>query len=161
MHSTVYNTIWLGQEKSEHWEIQIQLTYWEKNTGKFRRKQSFTRGNSPKLSLCDTTWKFRRQKQKQPTRGVLQQIYRRTPMPKCDFNKVALQLYWKHTSAWVFSCKFDAYFQIRAPFFKSTSEGLLLQKPRPMEILHDFFLITPGNFTSFLIDPWNFYMLFL
>ena len=22
-----------------------------------------------------------------------QQIYRRTPMPKCDFNKVALQLY--------------------------------------------------------------------
>ena len=33
----------------------------------------------------------------------LQQIYRRTPMPKCDFNKVA--------KAWVFSCKFAAYFQ--------------------------------------------------
>ena len=39
--------------------------------------------------------------QKQPSRGVLrkrcsenmQQIYMRTPMPKCDFNKVALQLY--------------------------------------------------------------------
>ena len=38
--------------------------------------------------------------QKQPSRGVLrkrcsenmQQIYRRTPMPKCDFNKVALKL---------------------------------------------------------------------
>ena len=38
--------------------------------------------------------------QKQPLRGVLrkrcsenmQQIYRGTPMPKCDFNKVALQL---------------------------------------------------------------------
>ena len=37
----------------------------------------------------------------QPSRGVLiqrcsknlQQIYRRTPMPKCDFNKVALQRY--------------------------------------------------------------------
>ena len=36
--------------------------------------------------------------QKQPSGGVLkkrcsenmQQIYRRTPMPKCDFNKVAL-----------------------------------------------------------------------
>ena len=48
--------------------------------------------------------------QKQPFRCVLgkrcsenrQQIYRRTPMPKCDFNKVA--------SAWVFSCKFAAYF---------------------------------------------------
>ena len=39
--------------------------------------------------------------QKQPFRGVLvercsenmQQIYRRTPMPKCDFNKTAKQLY--------------------------------------------------------------------
>ena len=46
--------------------------------------------------------------QKQPSRVVLrktcsenmQQIYRRTPMLKCDFNKVA-----------VFSCKFAAYFQ--------------------------------------------------
>ena len=45
--------------------------------------------------------------QKQPSRGVLrkrcpenmQQIYRRTPMPKCDFNKVSQQLYWNHTSA--------------------------------------------------------------
>ena len=33
----------------------------------------------------------------------MQQIYRRTPMAKCDFNKVALQLYWNRTSAWVFS----------------------------------------------------------
>ena len=32
-------------------------------------------------------------------------------MPKCDFNKVALQLYRNHTSAWVFSCNFAAYFQ--------------------------------------------------
>ena len=39
--------------------------------------------------------------QKQPPGGVLkkscsenmQQIYGRTPMPKCDFNEVALQLY--------------------------------------------------------------------
>ena len=39
--------------------------------------------------------------QKQLSRGVfkkrcsenMRQIYRRTPMPKCDFNKVALQLY--------------------------------------------------------------------
>ena len=38
--------------------------------------------------------------QKQPSRSVLikrcsenmQQIYRRTPMPKCDFNKAAKQL---------------------------------------------------------------------
>ena len=32
-------------------------------------------------------------------------------MPNCDFNKVAKQLYSKHTSAWVFSCKFAGYFQ--------------------------------------------------
>ena len=39
--------------------------------------------------------------QKQPPRGVLkkrcsenaQQIYRRTPIPKCDFNKNAKQIY--------------------------------------------------------------------
>ena len=32
-------------------------------------------------------------------------------MQKCDFNKVAKQLYWIHTSVWVFSWKFAAYFQ--------------------------------------------------
>ena len=32
----------------------------------------------------------------------IQQIYR-TSMPKCDFNKVAKQLYRNSTSAWVFS----------------------------------------------------------
>ena len=44
---------------------------------------------------------FGAQHQEQPPRGVLKercsenmhQIYRRTPMPKCDFNKVAKQLY--------------------------------------------------------------------
>ena len=41
----------------------------------------------------------------------MQQIYRRTPIPKCDFNKVAKQLYWNRTSAWVLCCKFAAYFQ--------------------------------------------------
>ena len=57
--------------------------------------------------------------QKQPSRGVIkkscsenmQQIYRRTPMPKCDFNKVALELYWNCTSKWVLSCKFAVSFQ--------------------------------------------------
>ena len=55
----------------------------------------------------------------------MQQIYRRTPVPKCDFNKVALQLYSNHTSAWVFSCKFAAYFQ-KTPFLKNTSGRLFL-----------------------------------
>ena len=41
----------------------------------------------------------------------MQQMYRRTPMPKCDFNKVAKQLHRNHTLAWVFSCKFAAYYR--------------------------------------------------
>ena len=40
----------------------------------------------------------------------MQQIYKRTPMTRCDFKKVAKQFYWNHTSAWVFSCKFAVYF---------------------------------------------------
>ena len=32
-------------------------------------------------------------------------------MPKCDFNKVALQLYENYILAWMFFCKFDVYFQ--------------------------------------------------
>ena len=39
----------------------------------------------------------------------MQQIYRRTPMLKCDSNKVAWQLCWNHTSVWVFCCKFAVY----------------------------------------------------
>ena len=34
------------------------------------------------------------------------------------------------------------------------------QKPSPMEITHDFFLINPGNSTSSFIDPWNFHSQF-
>ena len=43
-----------------------------------------------------------------------EQTSRSTPMPKCDFSKVALhalQVPWNHTSAVVFSCKFAACFQ--------------------------------------------------
>ena len=34
-------------------------------------------------------------------------------MLKCNFSKVASQLYLNHTWEWVFSCKFAAYFQNR------------------------------------------------
>ena len=57
--------------------------------------------------------------QKQHPRGDLrkrcsenmQQINRRTPMSKYNFNEVSLQLYWNRTLAWMFSCKFTAYYQ--------------------------------------------------
>ena len=35
------------------------------------------------------------------------------------------------------------------------------QKQRPLEIPYYFFLVTLGNSTTFLINPWKFYMLFL
>ena len=68
---------------------------------------------------------------KQPPRSILwkrcfenmQQIYRGTSMPKCNFNKVK-QLYSNRTSAWVFSCKFAVYFQNTFP--KNNSGRLLL-----------------------------------
>ena len=41
----------------------------------------------------------------------MQQICRKTPMQKCDFNKVALQLYWNHKSSWALFWKFDTYLQ--------------------------------------------------
>ena len=45
-------------------------------------------------------------------------------MAKGDFNKLAMQLYWIRTSAWMFSCIFAAYF--RLPFPKNASVRLLL-----------------------------------
>ena len=73
---------------------------------------------------------------KQPFRGVLSkrcsenihQIYKRIPIPKCDFDKVGKQPYWNRTSALVFSYKFAAYFQ--NTFYKNTSERLLLSIQR-------------------------------
>ena len=44
-------------------------------------------------------------------------------MPKNDFNKVALQLYWNRTSAWVFSTV-NLLHSFKIPFSKNTS-GLL------------------------------------
>ena len=65
--------------------------------------------------------------QKQLSRGVLRKrcsenmddIYRRTPMSKCDFNKVSLKLL-----AWVFSC--NLLYIFRTTFYKTTSAWLLL-----------------------------------
>ena len=68
--------------------------------------------------MSNNSWMVWLNIQKQPSWGdlrkrcseYLQKIYRRTPMPKCGFNKFALQLYWNCTFARVFSCRFAAYF---------------------------------------------------
>ena len=71
--------------------------------------------------------------QKQPPRGVLrkrcpediQQIYRRTPMPKCDSNKFAKQLY---EIALRHGCSPLNFLHIfRTPLTKNTSRWLLLK----------------------------------
>ena len=49
--------------------------------------------------------------QKQPIKGVLRKKCSENMQQICYFNKIALQLYWNCTSAWVISCKFGAYFQ--------------------------------------------------
>ena len=47
-------------------------------------------------------------------------------------------------------------FQVLDPFWKFQG-----QKQRPLEIPHNFFLITLGNSTLFLINLWKYHMLFL
>ena len=44
-------------------------------------------------------------------------------LQECHFNKVANQLYWNHTLAWPFSCKFAAYFQ-NLCFLRTPLEGM-------------------------------------
>ena len=71
--------------------------------------------------------------QRQSPRGILskmcsenmQQIYRKTPMPKCYFNKVALQLYWNHTRHGCSPVNLQRIF--RTPFTKNTSGQLPLR----------------------------------
>ena len=100
--------------------------------------------------------------QKQPPIGVpkkrrsenMQQIYRRTAMPKCDFNKVAIEITLRHGCSPV-----NLLHLFRTPFPKNTSEWLLLVIPT-YEVLHSsafhsfshyywelFSLVFPTNFT--------------
>ena len=76
--------------------------------------------------------------QKQPPRGVLskrcsenmQQIYRRTPIPKCDFNKVA-EIALRHGCSPV-----NLLHTSRTPFSKNTSGRLLLPIAKSIFISH-------------------------
>ena len=78
-------------------------------------------------------WNLIMKFQKQPPRGVprkrccenMQQIYRRATMLKFHFNKVAKQLYWNRTSAWLSPVNLLHIF--RTPFPENTSERLLLK----------------------------------
>ena len=93
---------------SSFWLIYRTMNLWTSCLDVTRFLRPSLRLESPQIFRINWQW------QKQPFRGIvrkrhsesMQQIYWRTPMLKCDFNKVA-----NHASAWVFSCKFTAYFQ--------------------------------------------------
>ena len=115
--------MWVYKESSlKMWRHLYQFL---QDTIIFRDEMFFCYGNvhlSPvlvwiyntKLIRISSTWLSRHNFgywQKQLLRGVLIKRCSNLPMPKCDFNKVAKQLYWNRTSAWLFSCKLAAYFQ--------------------------------------------------
>ena len=78
----------------------------------------------------------------------MQQIYRRTPMPKCEFDKVVLQFYWNHTSAWVSPVKLLHIFQTHFP--KNTYGGLLLILDTLSIIKLDQSKVTPSHHLNFV-----------
>ena len=94
-------------------------------------------------------------KQKQPPRGVLrkrwsenmQQICRRAPMPKCDFNKVALfsnfiEITLRH------GCSLANFLHIfRTPFSRNTFGWLLLNKVNTNALM--FLLLALNMFWTF------------
>ena len=49
----------------------------------------------------------------------MQQIYRRTLTQKCDFNNIALQLYWNHPFAKGLACTFTSCFQNTSVLYTS------------------------------------------
>ena len=99
------------------------------NFAKFLRTLFLQRTSGSLILNLEVRWKLKRQ----PSRGILikrcskniLQIYRRTLIPKCDFNKVAKQLYWNHTLAWCSAVNLRHIF--RTPFPKNTSEKQLLK----------------------------------
>ena len=78
-----------------------------------------TNFNEIPLCYCFENFSYYRKYQKQPSAGVplkrfsgnIHELYRRTTILKCDFNKAAKQRNYNHTLAWVFSCNFAAYQQ--------------------------------------------------
>ena len=86
----------------------------------------------------------------------MQQIYRRTPMRKCDFRKVANQLYWNHTSTWFFSCKFAAYLQdtcFDEHLWRTTSANFF---PTCLPYLSIQIRVKFGLFSNIFLTRWMF-----
>ena len=92
--------------------------------------------------------------QKQPPRGVprkscseiLQQIYRRTPMPKCNFNKVVIEIEIFIEIALRHGCSPVNLLHIfRTPFLKNTSGWLFLKYNFPTSTPRVFHVVSTWN----------------
>ena len=105
------------------------LTFSSKSNNNNKKKQS-----KPKAPISSNFWKCL--SHKQPSRGVLrkmcsenmQQIYRRTPMSKCDFNKAikAMQSSFIETSLRLGRSPVNLLQISRTSFPEKNSGGLLL-----------------------------------
>ena len=62
-------------------------------------------------------------------------VYKWTAMPKSDFKKIE-QLYWNHTSAWVF-CKFTGIFSEHL-LIRNNSRVLFLEYKTIKQVLFSF-----------------------
>ena len=66
---------------------------------------------------------------------------REHPIPKYDFNKVAKQLYWNHTSAWAFCCKFVLLLFSKQPFIRTPLDGCFW-------MIYNFNMIIPMHISN-------------
>ena len=89
----------------------------------------------------------------------MQQIYKRTPVPKCD-----LQLYWNRTSGWVFSWKFASYFQntfslehlrLAASVTASREMSVTIQRRFLKKLICNFWRIPNKLLDRVLFCAWN------
>ena len=129
------NTQWLFKKTHLH-VSQTELTSGNdqkqplRNCEVFSKKGALSCHISILQTLVDLLW-IRRLFQKQPSRVVLskrcsenmQQIYKKTPMPKCNFKKVAIEITFWHGCSPV-----NLLHIFRTHFPKSASGGLFLQK---------------------------------
>ena len=110
------------------------------------RNKKVIRGLFIYSQILGCSWAVYRKIEKQLSRGVpsrcaprkwcsenMQQIYRTTHIPKCDFNKVALQVTLRHGCSPVY-----LLYIFRTPFRENTTGGLLLQ-------------------TDFIKEDWKYY----
>ena len=97
----------LPESNNNNWKNELYLNYYGK------KKPQMCKVTELSWTIKKLIYLFKIE-QKQPSGKALWKYsldLQENTMPKCDFNKVANQLYWNHIAVWVFCCKFATYFQ--------------------------------------------------